>query len=122
MRGRVGIRHAHAYVGMAPTTHPTANLLQENQKNNLVCSPAKLCYIFSVANAEFQLETLEQREFLSASAHHSTEAAVRVPADRAGSTFAKARNAGILGAKTFRDYVGVGDTVDIYKFKTVTRV
>jgi hypothetical protein len=49
------------------------------------------------------METLEERQFLSA--------------DHAGNTLAKAHNIGTLTGAQFNDYVGVGDTVDYYKFK-----
>ena len=67
---------------------------------------------------DFQLEPLEQREFLSV----STASAQRRVLDRAGSTFATARNAGIIKTtRTFRDFIGAGDTTDFYKFKTATQ-
>jgi len=71
-----------------------------------------------VGLCDFQLEPLEQREFLSV----STASAPRRVLDRAGSTFATARNAGILKtSKTFRDFVGAGDGTDFYKFKMATQ-
>ncbi len=66
---------------------------------------------------EFQLESLEQREFLSA-APAVSRAAPRRAADHAGATFATARNAGTLKtSKQFSDFVGAGDGTDFYKFK-----
>jgi hypothetical protein len=71
----------------------------------------------------FQLESLEHRQLLSAIIDHAIEPAARRPADRAGSTFAKARNVGTLfdDSKRFSDYVGVGDTADYYRFKLISR-
>lgn len=77
---------------------------------------------FCVGFPAFQLEPLEQRELLSVSSAVSAASTTRTARDRAGSTFAKARNAGILtGSKTFRDFVGAKDTVDFYKFKMTTQ-
>ena len=71
-----------------------------------------------MGSSDFQLEPLEQREFLSVSPAVSAAAV----ADRAGSTFATARNAGTLKtSKQYRDFVGAGDTTDFYKFKMATR-
>jgi len=92
--------------------------LQENQAKlpgeNPVCTAIVACYISFVGLTHFQLEPLEGRELLSV----STASAPRRVLDRAGSTFQTARNAGILKtSKTFRDFVGVGDGTDFYKFK-----
>src|SRR5882672_5310 len=69
----------------------------------LICTPAPPCYSSPVGNPNFELEALEERQFLSA--------------DHAGNTLAKARNIGTLSSASFRDYVGIGDSTDYYKFK-----
>jgi len=75
-----------------------------------------------VGLGDFQLEELEQRQLLSISPAVSAASAPRRVADRAGSTFQKARSAGILTAsKQFRDSVGASDTIDFYKFKMPTQ-
>jgi len=57
-----------------------------------------------VGNPNFQIESLEERQFLSA--------------DHAGNTLARARNIGTLSSTAhFSDYVGIGDSTDYYKFK-----
>jgi len=74
-----------------------------------------------VGTSDFQLETLEPREFLSISPAISAASAPRRVADRAGSTFQTARNAGLLKtSRQFREFVGAGDTTDFYKFKMAT--
>src|SRR4051812_44775411 len=78
--------------------------------------PPIACYISVVGIPDFDLEPLEQREFLSVSA-----SSPRRVLDRAGGTFATARNAGTLKtSKTFRESVGAGDAIDFYKFKMAT--
>jgi hypothetical protein len=73
-----------------------------------------------VGLGDFQIEQLEQRELLSLSP--AMAASPRKVVDRAGSTFATARNAGVLQlSKTFRDFVGAGDSTDFYKFKMTTQ-
>jgi len=70
---------------------------------------------------DFQLELLEQREFLSAATANSAASAPRRVADRAGSTFQTARSAGLLKtSRQFREFVGAGDAIDFYKFKMAT--
>jgi len=73
-----------------------------------------------VGAGEFQFESLEQREFLSAAP--AIAAAPRRVADRAGATLGTARNAGTLKtSKQFSDFVGAGDGTDFYKFKMAGR-
>src|SRR3954468_19998820 len=82
---------------------------------------ARAIYLF-VGLGEFQIEALEQREFLSVAPAVSAATAPRRVADRAGSTFATARNAGVLKtSKQFSDFVGSGDGTDFYKFKMASR-
>jgi hypothetical protein len=75
-----------------------------------------------VGLGDFQLESLERREFLSVAPAITAASATRRVADRAGSTFATARNAGVLKtSKRFSDFVGTGDGTDFYKFKMARR-
>src|SRR5258705_11541425 len=79
-------------------------LIAAKQNFFVVCPPAPPCYSSAVGNPSFQLESLEERQFLSA--------------DHAGNTLARARNIGTLSSTAhFSDYVGIGDTTDYYKFK-----
>src|SRR5436305_2642199 len=82
---------------------------------------ARAIYL-SVGCGDFQFETLEQREFLSVAPAVSAASAPRRVADRAGSTFATARNAGVLKtSKQFKEFVGTGDGTDFYKIKMASR-
>src|SRR5882762_4338 len=77
---------------------------------NPVCAAPRACYISLVGAGEFQLESLEQSEFLSAAPAVSIASAPRRVADRAGATFSTARNAGTLKtSKQISDFVGAGD-------------
>ena len=82
---------------------------------------ARAIYLF-VGCGDFQFESLERREFLSVAPAVSAASAPRRVADRAGSTFATARNAGVLKtSKSFSEFVGTGDGTDFYKFKMAAR-